>query len=187
MAVYEEVYYNFDNLEDIERFTSMYLDAQNALYDVVNNITFYEAALCEIRSGKKKGHWIWYIFPQHSELGQSSMCKHYGLPSLRAASIYLENQTLRERLLEISKALLELEVNDLLQVMPSVDYYKIRSSCTIYFLSACQIFGVDSPEANIFKSVIVRYFCRIGYCELTISILKKNKEIEIEPEETFNT
>lgn len=67
----------------------------------------YKIALNEVRNGRKRSHWIWYIFPQIAGLGQSSTSKYYGIQSLLEAKAYWENELLRNRLLEITSALLE--------------------------------------------------------------------------------
>ena len=72
----------------------------------------YAAALREIRSGRKRSHWIWYIFPQVAGLGMSSTSQFYAISGLDEARAYLNEPTLRAHLLEISGALLALEESD---------------------------------------------------------------------------
>ena len=72
----------------------------------------YAAALREIRSGRKRSHWIWYIFPQVAGLGMSSTSQFYAISGLDEARAYLSEPTLRAHLLEISSALLALEESD---------------------------------------------------------------------------
>ena len=87
------------------------------MYDLTRFISAqelnYENALAEIKSGRKSSHWIWYIFPQLKVLGFSPTAKHYGIENLDEAKEYLSNEILREHLLEISQALLELKDNDI--------------------------------------------------------------------------
>ena len=80
-----------------------FLSAQEATVDG------YSQALAEIRSGRKVHHWIWYIFPQLHGLGKSSNSVFYGIRGPGEAKAYLLHPVLKSRLLEISKALLELE------------------------------------------------------------------------------
>lgn len=111
----------------------------------------YTNALNEIKSGHKQSHWIWYIFPQISGLGQSYQCQQYGIQGIEEAKAYLNEPILRKRLLEISNALLELESNDPIEVMGSyIDAKKLRSSMTL-FLEA------DS-ECKVFKDVLEKYY-----------------------------
>ena len=72
----------------------------------------YTTALREIRSGRKRSHWIWYIFPQVAGLGMSSTSQYYAISGLDEARAYLREPTLRAHLLEISNALLALEESD---------------------------------------------------------------------------
>lgn len=110
----------------------------------------YETALEEIRRGRKRSHWIWYIFPQITGLGFSSMSQYYGIASIKEAKAYMENACLRDRLLEISEALLALESNDPGNVMGYPDDLKLCSSMTL--------FAEAAPEEKIFQAVLDKYF-----------------------------
>ena len=72
----------------------------------------YNQALNEIKMGEKKTHWMWYIFPQIKGLGFSEISNYYAIEDLDEATAYLENKILKQRLIEISKALLKLETNN---------------------------------------------------------------------------
>ena len=76
----------------------------------------YATALREIRGGRKRSHWIWYIFPQLKDLGHSETAKYYGIKDLDEAKTYLSEPTLRARLIEISEALLSLRGS--LRILP---------------------------------------------------------------------
>ena len=80
-------------MEDLERFVK----AQEHSYLI---------ALKEIRSGRKMGHWIWYIFPQLKGLGHSSRSQYYGIADLEEAKAYLNHPVLAQRLREITETLL---------------------------------------------------------------------------------
>lgn len=134
-----------------------FLDAQENCYD---------SALKEIQSGHKRGHWIWFIFPQLSGLGNSYNSKYYGISDAREAQAYLENDTLRQRLLDISEALYKLNTNDILSVMWEIDAYKVRSCMTLFYLIA--------PQYDIFKKVLDKYFMS-KMCEITENIIKRQK------------
>jgi uncharacterized protein (DUF1810 family) len=67
----------------------------------------FEQALEEIRAGRKRGHWIWYVFPQLDGLGMSSMARAYGLDGEAEATAYLRDRQLRGRLLTITHAAAE--------------------------------------------------------------------------------
>lgn len=110
----------------------------------------YQTALAEIRAGHKRSHWIWYIFPQIAGLGFSSMSQFYAIADLDEAKAYLEDPVLRERLLEISGALLELESDDAGEVMGWPDDMKLKSCMTL--------FHVATPEEMVFRKVLERFF-----------------------------
>ena len=110
----------------------------------------YPTALAEIRNGEKESHWIWYIFPQLTELGQSPTAKFYGLSGLEEARAYLAHPLLRERLTEISSALLELDSDDAEDVMGWPDDLKLCSSMTL--------FAEAEPENAVFQKVLGKFF-----------------------------
>lgn len=111
----------------------------------------YKIALDEIKEGQKTSHWIWYIFPQLKALGSSPTAKHYGIENLDEAKEYLANDILREHLLEISQALLDLKNNDIEYIMGSwIDKIKLLSSMTLFHLA--------EPTCEIFTKVIEKYF-----------------------------
>lgn len=110
----------------------------------------YETALAEIRAGRKRSHWIWYIFPQLEGLGHSMTAEYYGISGMEEAKEYLAHPVLRQRLVEISRALLELPTNDAYAVMGSPDNLKLRSSMTLFALA--------DPSCTVFKQVLDKFF-----------------------------
>ena len=110
----------------------------------------YPTALAEIRGGRKRSHWIWYIFPQLEALGRSGMAKAYGIKDLAEARAYLAEPTLRARLIEISEALLAHPENDPLKVMGYPDDLKLRSSMTL--------FAAADPDCPVFRQVLEKYY-----------------------------
>ena len=86
----------------------------------------YEEALAEIKNGKKRSHWIWFIFPQIQGLGFSEISQEYAIKDLEEAREYLNNSLLKERLLEISKALIDLPEFDPTKVMGYMRYVLLR-------------------------------------------------------------
>ena len=100
----------------------------------------------EIRQGRKRSHWIWYIFPQLKGLGRSYNSEYYGIASLEEAKEYLGDAVLRGRLQEISKALMEHKEEDIHSIMGGIDAQKLRSSMTLFESAAgdddgCKVFG----------------------------------------------
>ena len=90
----------------------------------------YEQALAEIRAGRKRSHWIWFVFPQARGLGRSPMAERYGISSRAELDEYVNHPLLRARLTEISHALLALPESDPIAVLGDIDALKVRSSMT---------------------------------------------------------
>src|SRR5690349_12029595 len=66
----------------------------------------FETALAELRAGRKESHWMWFIFPQHRELGRSSTARFFGISSLEEAKAYFAHEVLGPRLLLCTEAVL---------------------------------------------------------------------------------
>ncbi len=109
----------------------------------------YERALAEIRGGRKRTHWIWYIFPQARGLGTSQMAIYYGIASAAELAAYGAHPTLMPRLREISQALLELDETNPEHVMSWIDAKKLKSCMTL--------FG-DATGEPVFQAVLNRYY-----------------------------
>ena len=92
----------------------------------------FATALGEIRAGRKRSHWIWFIFPQVRGLGVSSTSQHYGISGIAEARAYLEHPVLGPRLLQCTEALLALEGRNASAIMPYPDDLKLRSSMTLF-------------------------------------------------------
>ena len=110
----------------------------------------YATALREIRSGRKRSHWMWYIFPQLRGLGFSSTAQYYGLRDLEEAVAYMAHPVLGPRLTEISEALLALDSSDPSAVMGYPDDLKLRSCMTLFELAA--------PEQPVFAQVLEKFY-----------------------------
>ncbi|MCR4714811.1 MAG: DUF1810 domain-containing protein [Treponemataceae bacterium] len=110
----------------------------------------YPYALQEIKAGRKRSHWIWYIFPQLKGLGFSSMSEYYGIDGRAEAQAYIADSVLRARLVEISQALLALENNNPTQVMGYPDDLKLKSSMTL--------FAEVAPDIPVFEQVLQKFF-----------------------------
>lgn len=110
----------------------------------------YETALSEIKTGRKRSHWMWYIFPQIHGLGFSEISKLYSIKSLEEAEEYLHHPVLGKRLIEISKALLDLPSNNAHDIFGSPDDAKLKSSMTLF----SSLPGTDP----VFESVLEKFF-----------------------------
>ena len=120
----------------VERF----IDAQKEDYDM---------AFREISNGKKRNHYMWYIFPQVKGLGRSSTAKYYGIDGLDEAREYVENEYLANNLINISNELLKLETNDPVEIFGHTDSKKLRSSMTLFELVS---------DNDVFLLVLEKYF-----------------------------
>lgn len=103
----------------------------------------YEIALNEIRSGRKRSHWMWYIFPQLAGLGMTETSRLYAIKDIREATDYLLDDELGSRLINICKALLALDNHDPHAIFGSPDDMKLRSSMTLFAAvpGASPVFG----------------------------------------------
>jgi len=137
----------------------------------------FSQAFKEIERGRKISHWIWYIFPQIKGLGHSYMCQKYDIQSLDEAKKYLENEYLRNNLINICKELLNHNDKDIKEIM-NIDDIKLLSCMTL--------FKVADKEVNkcgtIFQEVINTFYGG-KEDEQTISILNRmennNKTMDI--------
>lgn len=100
-----------------------FLDAQEADYQI---------ALSEVKNGRKRSHWMWYIFPQIQGLGFSETSKLYAIKDIREAEEYLKHPVLGSRLVLICNELLGLESNDANKIFGSPDDLKLKSSMTLF-------------------------------------------------------
>ena len=111
----------------------------------------FEESLSEIKSGRKRSHWMWYIFPQYKGLGFSETSKYYSINDLDEAKRFLNHQILGERLKLITKELLILNENNANKVFGSPDDLKLKSSMTLFAT-------IDTSEENIFNAVLDKFF-----------------------------
>lgn len=114
-------------------------------------VSGFESALSEIREGGKRSHWIWYVFPQLSGLGQSPAAVTYGLRGIAEATDYLRDPLLRSRLLTIASAVAEQAGYPrrvpLSQLMgSSIDATKLVSSMTLFGSLAMHMNAADPAD-----------------------------------------
>lgn len=126
-----------NNFLDLKRF----IDAQARDYPV---------ALAEIRAGRKRSHWMWYIFPQLEGLGHSPMAQRYAISGAAEAAAYLADGVLGPRLVEISRALMGLKGSDATAVMGTPDDLKLWSCMTLFSMVA----GAD----GVFAEVLAKFY-----------------------------
>ncbi len=110
----------------------------------------FEIALAEIKSGKKKSCWMWFVFPQLKALGQSSTAVYYGIENLDEAYSYMENDYLRNNLITITKALLSLKETNPGIIMGYPDNLKLCSSMTLFEIAA--------PDVSEFTKILEKFY-----------------------------
>ncbi len=110
----------------------------------------YERALSEIRSGRKRTHWMWYIFPQFDGLAFSATSTYYAIKSLAEAEAYLHHPILGPRLLACAEAAVGVEGRTALEIFGSPDDMKLRSCATL--------FARVSPPGSVFERLLAKYY-----------------------------
>jgi len=122
---------------DLQRF----VDAQNSIYDEV---------CAELRDGRKRGHWIWFVFPQLRGLGSSHMATVFGISSRQEAVAYLDHPVLGPRLRECTRLVNLVQGRAIGQIFGYPDDLKFRSSMTL--------FASVSSDSQVFEDALQKYF-----------------------------
>jgi len=122
---------------DLERFVT----AQEPVYDQV---------LAELRHGRKRSHWMWFIFPQLDGLGRSPTARYYAIRGRGEARQYLAHPLLGARLRECTEALLALPAPSISDILGFPDDLKFRSSMTL--------FSEMSEPDSVFATALDRFF-----------------------------
>ncbi len=110
----------------------------------------YPRALAELKLGRKRSHWMWFIFPQIDGRGYSSTAKFYAIKSKDEAKAYLNHPLLGKRLMECAEVLLKIEGKSATKIFGYPDDLKLRSSLTL--------FASVSPADSVFSRVLAQYF-----------------------------
>jgi uncharacterized protein (DUF1810 family) len=110
----------------------------------------YASAVEELRAGRKRSHWMWFVFPQIAGLGRSATAREFAITSLDEARAYLAHPVLGPRLRESAGILAELSGRSADEVLGPIDAMKLRSSMTLFARAA--------PEEPVFAQVLDRYF-----------------------------
>ena len=112
--------------------------------------TNYADALAELRAGRKRSHWMWYVFPQIAGLGNSAMSARYSIRSEDEARAYLAHPILGPRVVECAEAVLAIKNRSARDIMGSPDDWKLRSSATL--------FAEVSEPGSVFERVVKQYY-----------------------------
>lgn len=136
---------NSDKEEARRSLLERFVHAQDSggLYDGTGT---YAEALEEVRAGHKRGHWMWYVFPQMKGLGRSEISEFYGIDGHEEAYAYIAHPVLRARLIEITEAVLNNEHSA----------YSIFGADIIKF-RACMLLFASVSDIPVFKQIVSKY------------------------------
>ena len=118
-----------------------FLDAQSAVFDDV---------LTELAAGRKRTHWMWFVFPQLKGLGRSETARHYGLQGRDEAAAYWRHPILGPRLAQCAQLVLDTANKSTHDIFGSPDDLKLRSCVTL--------FDAVAPEAGVFRAILDRFY-----------------------------
>lgn len=121
-----------------------FVEAQKAVYDRV---------IRELAEGRKRSHWMWFVFPQLQGLGFSAMSARYAIESLEQARRYRAHELLGTRLMECTKLVLDLQGKTAQDIFGAIDTLKFRSCMTL--------FSLCSPAGSVFALAIDKYFAGV--------------------------
>ncbi len=136
---------------------SRFLEAQEKIYD---------RALAELNSGRKRSHWMWFVFPQIEGLGFSSTTRYYSIESLQEARQYLDHPVLGKRLRECAETLLALAGLSASSIFGYPDDLKLKSSMTLFASAA--------GAGSVFTRVLEKYY-QGTRDERTLALLERLK------------
>jgi uncharacterized protein (DUF1810 family) len=126
-----------DDPYDLQRF----VDAQNLVYAEVRE---------ELAAGRKRGHWMWFIFPQIRGLGSSAMAQRFAISSLPEAEAYMRHPVLGQRLRETTRLVNGIDGRSIEDIFGYPDYLKFRSSMTL--------FARATGDNKVFIEALRKYF-----------------------------
>jgi uncharacterized protein (DUF1810 family) len=127
----------------------------------------YDAAVAELRAGRKRSHWIWFVFPQIAGLGHSPISQRYAISSLAEAQAYLAHPVLGQRLIECAGIVAGLRGSTAQDIFGGIDAIKLRSSMTL--------FARADPGNPVFREVLDAYYGGVAD-EVTDRLLSEGGE-----------
>ena len=128
----------------------------------------YATAVAELTAGRKRSHWMWFVFPQHRALGRSATAHRYGLGSIAEAGAFAAHPLLGHRLLECTRAVLAAPAPSLHALFGSPDDLKFRSSMTL--------FEVAAPHEADFARALDRW-CEGRRDDLTLELIASERRV----------
>ena len=118
-----------------------FVEAQDRVFEQVRR---------ELRDGRKRSHWMWFVFPQLSGLGHSAMAQHYALPSVEEAAACLKHSILKPRLIECTGLVNNVDGRSINDIFGNPDDLKFHSCMTL--------FSSVSNAPSVFKDALAKYF-----------------------------
>jgi uncharacterized protein (DUF1810 family) len=128
---------NADDPYNLQRF----VEAQARVYDAVRT---------ELRQGRKRSHWMWFIFPQIAGLGHSAISMRYAISSLVEAEVYRKHPILGPRLRECTRLVMQVHGRSAYEILGSPDDMKLHSCLTLFSYAA--------PEDPLFREALEKYY-----------------------------
>jgi uncharacterized protein (DUF1810 family) len=129
--------------------------------------SIYQQVVDELSAGRKRSHWMWFIFPQLAGLGFSAMAQHYAVSGLAEARAYLAHPVLGPRLRECSALVLAVQGATVHGIFGSPDNMKFHSSMTLFAQAA--------PDETLFRDCLDKYFGGVPD-QATLDLLNKEKQ-----------
>jgi uncharacterized protein (DUF1810 family) len=118
----------------------------------------YEQVCAELRAGRKRSHWMWFVFPQIQGLGSSPMAVRYAISGLEEARGYLEHAVLGPRLRECTGIVCGVEGRTVGEIFGYPDDLKFHSSMTLFARAAALFVEVEGSPESVFHKALEKYF-----------------------------
>ena len=136
--------------EEADRFNlRRFVEAQDGVY---------EQACAELRVGRKRSHWMWFVFPQIRGLGSSEMAMMFAISGLDEAKAYLKHEILGARLRECVGLVIGVEGRTVGEIFGYPDDLKFHSSVTLFAQAATQLAKSGSERNEVFEEALAKYF-----------------------------
>jgi uncharacterized protein (DUF1810 family) len=139
-----------------------FIQAQDPVFERVQN---------ELGAGRKRSHWMWFIFPQFTGLGGSEMSQHFAIRSGAEAAAYLHHAVLGPRLRACTQLVLDIPERSIIEIFGHPDNLKFRSSMTL--------FAQFAADGSLFHQALLRHFHGIPD-DWTLSLLD-SKQAQLPP------
>jgi uncharacterized protein (DUF1810 family) len=127
-----------------------------------------EQVRAELRAGRKRTHWMWFVFPQMRGLGRSAMSEHYGISGRAEAAAYLAHPILGQRLIDCTRLVLAARPHSVKEIFGTPDQLKFHSSMTL--------FAEAAPDPALFREALAVFFDGVRD-EATLRLLERGQAL----------